>query len=74
MIGNTIFYAVVLIVLLYVLQFPINLFLVRMRLYTSKATDERLNIIDKLIMGIRTIKTYVWEAPTIKQAEGARRK
>ena len=56
----------------YILQFPINKYLVTIRLSIAEATDRRLNVINKLILGMRTIKSYAWEEPIIKSAKEAR--
>ena len=45
----------------------------RARLAIGSATDRRLNLINKLIQGIQTIKTYVWEQPIIRRIHQARR-
>ncbi len=60
------------VVVVYFLQFPLNRYLVSIRLSIAKASDRRLNVINKLILGIRTIKTYAWEEPIIKNAQHAR--
>ena len=39
----------------------------------AEATDRRLNVINKLILGMRTIKSYAWEEPIINNAKEARR-
>lgn len=57
---------------MYFLQIPINLFLVKIRLLIARATDTRLNLINKLILGIATIKMYSWEEPLIEGAKKAR--
>ena len=58
---------------MYFLQIPINLFLVKIRLLIARATDARLNLINKLILGISTIKMYSWEEPLIEGAKKARK-
>lgn len=63
----------IVIVFVYFLQFPINKYLVKIRLSIAGASDTRLNVINKLILGMRTIKTYAWEDPIIKNAQDARR-
>lgn len=49
------------------------MFLVKIRLLIASATDTRLNLINKLILGIATIKMYSWEEPLIEGAKKARR-
>ena len=39
----------------------------------GEASDRRLNLINKLIQGIQTVKNYVWEDPIIYNALKARR-
>ena len=63
----------IVIFIFYFLQIPINLFLVKMRLLIARATDTRLNLINKLILGISTIKIYSWEEPLIEGVKKARR-
>lgn len=72
-IGNPAFYALIVIAIFYFLQIPINLFLVKIRILIAKATDTRLNLINKLILGIATIKMYSWEEPLIEGAQKARK-
>ncbi len=72
-VGTSVLYSLIVIVLTYFLQLPINLFLVKTRLLIAKASDSRLNVINKLILGIRTIKTYSWEDPIITSAKRSRR-
>ena len=36
------------------------------RLTIGVATDRRLRLINSLILGIQTIKSYVWEEPIIQ--------
>ena len=45
----------------------------RARLAIGAATDRRLNLINKLILGIQTIKCYVWEQPIISHIRKHRR-
>ena len=44
-----------------------------MRLLIARATDTRLNLINKLILGISTLKMYSWEEPLIEGAKKARK-
>ena len=67
------FYALIVVIFVYFLQFPINRYLVKIRLSIAQASDRRLNVINKLILGMRTIKSYAWEDPIINNARDARR-
>ena len=73
LVGPLVFYSLIFVIVAYFLQFPVNAYLVRSRLGIAQATDRRLNVLNKLILGIRTIKTYAWEAPTIAAARAARK-
>ena len=65
-------YSLIFVIIVYSVQFPLNRYLVKIRLLIAQASDARLNVINKLIMGIRTIKTYAWEKPMIESAKKAR--
>ena len=45
----------------------------RARLAIGEATDRRLNLINKLLLGIQTIKSSVWEQPIISNIRKHRR-
>ena len=47
--------------------------MVKARLSIGLATDRRLNLINKLIQGIQTIKIYVWEEPILSHIQHSRR-
>ena len=47
--------------------------MVRARLAIGQATDRRLNLVNKLILGIQTIKNYFWEEPIIHRIRSSRR-
>lgn len=49
------------------------MFMIRVRLSIGSATDRRIGLVNKLILGIQTIKNYVWEEPIIEQVDKARR-
>lgn len=46
--------------------------IVKFRASASKATDIRLKMINELITGIRTIRSYAWEAPLMQKIVAAR--
>ena len=46
--------------------------MVRARLAIGQATDRRLNLVNKLILGIQTIKNYFWEEPIIRRIRSSR--
>ena len=48
---------------IFFMQFPLSSVVVKARLSIGEATDRRLNLLNKLILGIQTIKSYVWEGP-----------
>ena len=45
----------------------------RTRLAIGAASDRRLNLIDKLLLGIQTVKSYLWEEPMICSIERSRK-
>ena len=55
------------------IQIPLSSAVFRARLQIGEKTDRRLNLVNKLIQGIQTIKTYVWEEPIISKIQKARR-
>ena len=63
----------VILLLLFIAQFPLSSLIVRARLAIGQATDRRLNLVNKLIVGIQTIKNYVWEEPIIHRIQSSRR-
>ena len=44
-----------------------------MRLSIGSATDHRLNFVNKLILGIQTIKNYAWEEPISHRIQDLRK-
>ena len=63
----------VILLLLFIAQFPLSSLIVQARLAIGQATDRRLNLVNKLIVGIQTIKNYVWEEPIIHRIQSSRR-
>ena len=51
----------------------ISSLLIRIRLSIGAATDRRIGLVNKLILGIQTIKNYVWEEPIVDHIQKARR-
>ncbi len=47
---------------------------VGLRLATSMETDLRLNLLAKLVEGVRTIKAYAWELPILRSIKAQRAK
>ena len=43
----------------------ISALVVRVRLRIGAATDRRIGLVNKLILGVQTIKNYVWERPIV---------
>ena len=56
-----------------IIQFPLSSVIFRARLAIGEATDRRLNLVNKLIHGIQTIKCYVWEQPILEKTHHARK-
>ena len=44
-----------------------------LRYQTSKVADQRVDIMNSIIPGIRTVKMYVWEWPFIERVKRLRR-
>ena len=44
-----------------------------LRLKISKVADQRVNIMNSIISGIRTVKTYAWESPFMERVQRIRR-
>ena len=55
------------------LEFPLSWAILRSRLHIGAATDRRLNLVNKLILGIQTIKSYDWEEPITQRIKETRR-
>ena len=72
LIGNTALLAFGVIVLLTVLQLPIQAALRSQQKRISSATDTRLGLMHKFVEGIRTIKAAVWEQPMVAELQRAR--
>ena len=51
----------------------ISALVVRVRLSIGAATDRRIGLVNKLILGVQTIKNYVWEGPIVDHIKRARR-
>ena len=66
-VGIAALYGLVVCLLLFALQFPINALALRLRLRIAEATDKRINIIKNLIQGIQTIKSYAWKTLSCKE-------
>ena len=47
--------------------------IIQARLKIGRATDKRVGLVNKLILGIQTVKNYVWEQPIVKLIEKARK-
>ena len=43
----------------------ISALVVGVRLRIGAATDRRIGLVNKLILGVQTIKNYVWERPIV---------
>ena len=55
-----------------ILQFPINNLILKMRLRIAEASDKRLSLVQTLVFGIQTIKSYAWEEPLVGRIKQAR--
>lgn len=71
--GTATVYIVVLVIVFYLIEIPASRFLVKIKRKIKFATDKRLNVINQLIQGIRTIKLYGWEEPMLDRAKAARK-
>ena len=60
LLGPTAAYCLGIGVALILINIPISAFLLASRLSISKWTDSRLGMISKLVLGIQTVKSYVW--------------
>ena len=60
------------IILFYALILIVASPMVKIRTSASKATDLRLKMINELISGIRTIRSYSWETPLMQKIVNAR--
>ena len=69
----TAFYCTAILLFLFFFQIPISALLVRARLAISESTDRRINLVNKLILGIQTIKSYAWEEPILQNIEESRK-
>ena len=70
--GSLSFYCLLIAILLFILNLPLSSFLLKIRESIHIATDSRINIINKLIMGIQTVKSYAWEQALKNKAIEAR--
>ena len=68
------FYCLAIMVAAFLLQVTQSVLITRTRLLIGASTDRRVGLLHKLILGIQTVKNYVWEQPIIKQIERVRRK
>ena len=71
-VGIAALYGLLVCVILFLIQFPINFLVLRLRLRIAETTDTRINIIQNIIQGIQTIKSYAWEGPLTSRANSAR--
>ena len=60
------------IILLYIVLFVVSSPMIKLRISASKATDLRLKMINELISGIRTIRSYAWENAIMQKIINAR--
>lgn len=72
-VGISVFLVVGVVVFFYFMQIPTSKFLVKIKKRIKSSTDKRLNIINQIIQGIRTIKLYGWEVPLFNRAKNARK-
>ena len=70
--GPTIF-ILLLAMILFFIQFPVNTLILRLRLRINSASDDRLSLLHTLVKGILTVKGYGWEQPLIARARAARK-
>ena len=67
------FFILLLVLLVFLLLFPVNGLILRLRLRISQASDGRLSLLHTLVKGILTVKGYGWEQPLIARARAARK-
>ena len=66
------FFVLLLALILFCIQFPVNALILRLRLRISQASDRRLGLLHTLVKGILTVKGYGWEQPLTAQATADR--
>ena len=66
------FFTLLLALILFCIQFPVNALILRFRLRISQASDGRLSLLHTLVKGILTVKGYGWEQPLTAQATARR--
>ena len=66
-------YCILIIIGIFLSQFPLSWAVLRSRLQIGSVTDRRISLVNSLILGIQTIKNYVWEQPVIDRILKARR-
>ena len=71
-VGVAAFYSLAVASFLLLLQFPVSAFILQLRLRISAASDTRLSLIQTLILGMQTVKSYGWEAALVARSKAAR--
>ena len=72
LLGLSALYALLLAIALVLIQLPLNALILNLRLRIASASDTRISLLQTLVLGIQTVKSYAWERPLASRVGAAR--